>query len=376
MKPIFYITSLLMALWIFSQATGAIEDRSLPYATPIFVKKRMQDFFSQEQQVLKVPNTALFFGASEVECCVDPAILNPLMKKEGWDLQAFNVGMRNVEMEVYLAFVYVLSRHLQEQGKKLEAVFVKVPHTKLTQRYRRYSQRTAMKADQMAELLSYEDLWQGRSLFQDQFLEILIYKTIFFDSSPYIYKVYLRNLFNEAGILRRDEASEKFNSLWFEKDFLERPLWRLESGGVYEWNLPASQASYQKSLQEKQEKNIQRWSNQRLNICCDINRLLTSSGQVEMFNQIVNILKTVSRKVILYHIPEPSEFNNYRAIGYEGNIRYLFSSIKSGTGLPVWEVENLRLEGSDYIDILHLSPSGQKKFYGALFEKLKSNNMQ
>ncbi|MGE5084810.1 MAG: hypothetical protein ACM3MG_00815, partial [Bacillota bacterium] len=360
---------------MFSFLTKSIEHRALPYASPIFIKHRMLEFLENKENVFSDSKVALFLGASEVECCVDPSIVNPLLAEYGQDLHAVNIGMRNVEMEVYLAFVYKLTQYLKEKKQTLEAVYIKVPHTKLTGNYYRYSQRTAMKADQIAAVLSYADLWTGSSYFQSQIPEVLYYKSIFLGSSPYVYRLLFKNLLTENEILKTDDISNKYNSLWIDKNFLETPLWNLHRGGVYNWNLPYSKTFFEEALQEKQEPDVKSWSNQRLRACCDFNTLSVSEEQVSIFIDMVNLLKSVSKNVVLYHIKEQPEFLKFKTQKYDENLRYMFTLIKSGTGLSVVQPENMGLADSDYIDVLHLAPSGQRKFYRGLFAELKRNDM-
>ena len=173
MKIAAYIASLLIGLWLFSGLTKVLEKQTLPAATTLFIKHRMLEFIEHQNEVFKDTKAALFFGASEIECCANPNLLNPLLKRNGMDLHAVNVGMRNVELEVYLAFVYQMVSYLKEHKQTIDTVFVKVPYTKLTERYRRYSRRNVIKADQMAAVLSYKNLWDSDEYFADFLPEIL-----------------------------------------------------------------------------------------------------------------------------------------------------------------------------------------------------------
>lgn len=90
---------------------------------------------------------------------------------------------------------------------------------------------------------------------------------------------------------------------------------------------------------------------------------------------MVGLLKTVSKKVVLYHIPEPPEYLVAKTDAYQDNLSEIFSQIESHTDIPVMEVE-ASLEEQDFLDFLHLSDSGQIKFYDQLFKQLKRNDMQ
>ena len=60
---------------------------------------------------------------------------------------------------------------------------------------------------------------------------------------------------------------------------------------------------------------------------------------------------------------------------FRSNLADMFSQIETGTGNPVMQIE-AGLGNADFLDILHLSDSGQVKFYDQLFRQLKRDDVQ
>lgn len=357
------------AAMVNAALSNQLEEKTLPEQTGIFLKRRMSDFLeSLPELVKKHPNTAFFWGASEIESGLDTKIIDSVFADKKLNLEAVNVGMRNIHPLIYRQFTVRTQEALQSQ-KKIKVSFIKIPLNKLTKRYVRTARLDSMK-DQLGAVVKLSDL----TLLKEHpklFTNAVMNHLFLFDASTHVVSTLVQKSIRENLAPTKETSLQTYFSIWSDRKFYETPAWNLTERGTYRWNLPTSQEQLEQRIQEKSSHAVKVASYKYFEDCCEIGTLQFDSEITKVFIEQVKMIEGISEKVILYTIPEAASFESYKKPGYEKRRKDLLTSLSLATGLQVHDMQfKAQLQESDYVDFLHLSEEGQNKLYKVLFDEI------
>jgi hypothetical protein len=357
------------AFFVASRSSNYFDFELLPGKINIFQKERMRSFFDKLPQLNPDSEKwAFFWGASEIESGLETTILDELFTERNLQFKAYNLGIRGVYPLVYQAFTTRLQEELDKQHKKIAVSFFKIPLNKLTVAYSLFNDENSL-VDNFSILLTpgnYSFLKEHPSLFAKSLLDHYLLADMSLDTPYYLVYYSLRD---HLGVFHRDPGYHDFFMIWLDKDLMEKDFWSLSAAGSYRWNLPKTKDLFESYLKRKKDPTVIADSYLQFEDCCGMKNLDLNENLLGELIQQIKTLKTISNKVVIYNIPEEPSFQSFKGSRYNQNVQKIAERIKSETGLDVYNAE-VSLEDSDYIDFLHLSLTGQRKFYSALLKKV------
>lgn len=355
--------------FVVAVASVAIRDVSRRYDTGVyqsgpgpFAARRMSEFLHlQSELVQKYPKLIYVVGASEIEAAYEPLLVDPLLAKMGIEQKSANVGIRGLHPFFFQLFAENIAKRLKAENKQVDAVMLRVPLDNMTTGFARFSPLGG-RVDQMCGLDVSQNwdniVYRIRAAIHCQFWKETYSRTLFS-----VWRKAIQDRLNPTL-----SAFAKYRRIWADPMFLDPDYWNLERRGAIGWNLPESEVAFKQALMDKKDSRVIKASHTVWIQEFGYDDPVFEKASVDSLKATLLELKQVAKRVFIFMTPE-GEFVQYHDESDKQRIESLLQEISQETGsvrIQMPDIHNLTPD--DYLDFLHLSSSGQIKFYKPLFD--------
>jgi hypothetical protein len=336
----------------------ALEPSVDPRNTTVYLQKRFESFFEHlDRAPLKGQHVVVFWGLSDVEMNVDTLALQNAVSKG--DLTVLNAGARALPADLFPALMRSVQRRLSERGAASIRFVVKPPLLTLSAQAG-FSQRRMDKGSVLIPM------WEAQSLFEPEWggfataANLGLRKLFLGRHSNTVLEMRVRD-FIEGPVASQDLG------LFSSPVLIENGHWNAATGGRMEWEKVQSET---KDVIADATENLLEHLERRYGFLEPV----PDPRLLQLFTHGINSLKKLGVKIELIHYPDFLAQQGRRSKSGEEALEKMMSEITRRTGLSLEVIGNQAAwEPEDYLDLLHLSHSGQAKLTEGLVKFMRKS---
>ena len=375
MRWLILVGSFAIATLVTSAIAHISEFAINPRSTAVFIEKRMKHIFNSIPLLEKnAPNTVLVWGTSEVEGSFSPKKFADELNRQGLSFETFNLAIRSMDMKMIRDMAEGFQDRLSRPDRRFAVSLLKLPLSRLTKSYARYS----FLLDRLpidAAALDWSRLPHEILSEPERGFSLGIEKLMWSSASPRYFSSWLQMVpANLDFKMQRPEGTiNVFHSLWIDPIFLERPEWDFKKSGLYTFNLPSSRSEYDFMVLEKQKPYFRKRGIEHFVQCCDLVDLNFDPILVRDTIDAIRKLQLLSDHVLVIMPPESREIRALRSIESLKRLEHLKAEIREMTGVKIvdWDDDADAFEDRLYIDFLHMTEAGWELAFPRIAKELK-----
>lgn len=292
---------------------------------------------------------AIFLGASETEVGIDASAFDGFLSQNGLRFSSLNLGMRDAGSTLPLVFLRV-AHEIERSGRPADIIFVSLPTARLSKR----AVMNQNAVNDFSELFSVYFHWE--QLFEASLplrarLELFVNKYLLGERSPMQFVVFATHLMRPLMPIRRLERAFGV-TVYSLADDPRRP--EASAADPFFHGIPESSPLLQELRQRLKDRGHFRSWIRAHRRCCDFLDPEFDPKYVHEVTDSLRKLKSVSRKLVLFEMPEHPEIPFHPDAARKK--KELFLSVARDLDTDVIALP--ALEGSHFLDPVHLSPSG------------------
>lgn len=306
-------------------------------------------------------NTILFLGPSEVEVGYDSIAFDKESEVRGSKTTSYNFAVRNIGTFIPLYFS-AITRALQKNQVRPKVIFVQIPPSRLTVLARTSQKEQSKSHDLTSVFFDYHEFDQPYMSLED-FLYLSFNKYILKEHTLQQLQFQLSRYFKNS-FIKDNLIFDIWNSLDLQTDPAYDPLVRGTFYWKFENNKNLELRAYTTEREELYVASIRVQEK-----CCDFYGLNLDLDYIDQVKQAVLRLTKIADHVVVVSLPEHPSYESDKERDLKlDNIMKEFSDLKNVEYFDFMHDQDF--VKNDFIDVIHFSPEGVKKFSQKLANKV------